>query len=181
MSDVVREQLVELGAITRPQGIRGELRLHAFNPESDLLLSLRSAFLIGAETDDKSEAAPQAITIRSVRRAPKAFILSIAGVSDRDAAEALRGKLLAVPREALPPAGEDEFYLIDLEGLRVLQGDREIGVVERVLEYPSIECLEVEIEAGVVEIPLVEPWTLSIDLEEGVVQVGDLDDLPVRR
>lgn len=177
MSDETEKQLVELGAITRPQGIRGELRLHAFNPESDLLLGLKSAFLIDPEGDGEA----REIAIRSIRRAPKTFILSIEGVQDRDAAEALRGKLLAVTRDALPPTDEDEIYLVDLEGLRVVQGDREIGVVARVLEYPSIECLEVELEAGVVEIPLVEPWTLSIDLDEGIVCVGDLSDLPVRQ
>ena len=176
MSDETEKQLVELGAITRPQGIRGELRLHAFNPGSDLLLGIERAFLIAPEGD----AAPEAIAIRSIRRAPKTFILSIEGVRDRDAAEAYRGKLLAVPRDALPPPGEDELYLVDLEGLRVLQGDRELGVVERVLEYPSIECLEITLEEGVVEIPLIEPWVVSIDLEEEIVRVGDLSDLPVR-
>jgi len=169
-------QLVELGAITRPQGIRGEMRLHAFNPESDLLPTLKTAFLV----DPDREGEPVEIAIRSIRRAPKTFIVAIEGVNNRDEAEQYRGKLLAVPRKALPPPGEDELYLFDLEGLRVVQGDRQIGIVERVLEYPSIECLEVELERGIVEIPLLEPWVLSIDLEAEVVLVGDLDDLPVR-
>ena len=50
-------------------------------------------------------------------------IAAIPGIEDRDAADALRGAELYVPRSALPPPKDGEFYWIDLEGMRVANLD----------------------------------------------------------
>jgi len=166
--------LVELGVITRPQGVRGEVRVHPFNPDSDLLAKLEEVVLVDESGTTRT------MKVRASRRAPKAFLMSFEGIATRDDAETLRGLFVSIPREALPPADDDEFYLVDLPGLAVVQGETRVGEVLRVLEYPSMECIEVEFEDGLREIPLIEPWILEVDLDEGVVRIGDCSDVPVK-
>ena len=102
-------------------------------------------------------------------------ILRLAGVEDRSAAEALRGAELHVPR---PPREEGEYWAEELEGCAVRDGDVEVGVVERLLAYPSCELLEVW-RAGTPEpllVPLVRDAIRSIDVEGRVIEI-DLEFL----
>jgi 16S rRNA processing protein RimM len=168
-------QLVELGVVTRPQGVRGEVRVHPFNPDSDLLGTLEEVFLVS------EDGATRHARVLRVTRAPKIFVIAFEGVTTRDGAEGLRGLTLAVPRETLPETDDDEYYLVDLPGLDVVQGETRIGAVLRVLEYPSMECIEVEFEDGLREIPLLPPWVEEVDLDAGVVRIGDCSDVPLSK
>ena len=85
-------------------------------------------------------------TVAIVRRAgtEQRPIVRLEGVEDRPAAEALRGLALTVgPREA-PELAEGEWWAHELEGCAVLDGDRLLGTVSRLIELPSCEALEVE-------------------------------------
>jgi 16S rRNA processing protein RimM len=152
--------------------VRGEVRVHPWNPDSSLLAEIDSVLVL-------FDAEPRRVAIRAARKVPKGFILALDGVHDCEGAEALRSVHLGLPREALPPLEEDELYLVDLVGLAVVQEGRRIGEVIEVLEYPSIECLRVECEDGFREIPLQRPWVEDVDVEAGEVRVGDLDDVPL--
>jgi 16S rRNA processing protein RimM len=90
-------------------------------------------------------------------------IVRLAGVDSREAAEALRGVELRA--EETLEAGE--FWARDLEGCRVVDGAREIGVVARMIALPSCEALEV----GDLLIPLVRDAIRSVDLEARVIDV----------
>ena len=94
-----------------------------------------------------------------VRRAgtPDRPILRLEGCSTREDAEALRGLDLLVP-DALE---EDEYWAADLVGMAVVDGSREVGVVDRMIALPSCEALEV----GELLIPMVRDAIRSIDLD----------------
>jgi len=94
-------------------------------------------------------------------------LLRLEGVDTRAAAEALRGEPILVSREYAAPLAEDEWWADDLVGLRVTDGDREVGVVERVVSLPSCEVLEV----GELLIPLVGDAVRDVDLAAGRVDV----------
>ena len=149
---------VEAGRIGRPHGLDGSFYVTRPLPEALDVTHVR----VGAETTE------------IVRRSGTAAkpILRLAAFSSRTEIEAVRGEPLWVEREALPPLEEDEFYADDLVGLRVVDGDREVGVVDRVRELPSCEVLEV----GELLIPLVDDAVRAIDLDAGVVEV-DLEFL----
>ena len=86
-----------------------------------------------------------------------------------------RGTTLAVPREALPPLDEDEYYSFQLVGLAVEEeGGRVLGRVKEVLDYPANDVLE--LDSGTF-LPLVEACVRQVDLEGGriVVSVGFAD------
>ena len=87
-------------------------------------------------------------------------IVRLDGVGTRGEAEALRGEPLWVSREHAPPLEEDEYWAEDLVGLAVVDGEREVGVVERVLSMPSCELLVV----GELLIPLIGDAVRGVDL-----------------
>ena len=167
---------IELGVIAKPHGVRGEIRVHVFNPESTLLRELGEVFLIGGEDEE-----PALVEIESTRQGPKALLMRLAGVSSREDVEALRGYTLCIPRKALPELEEGEYYHADLIGLDAFQGDDAIGKVIDVLDYPSAECLKIQRPGGYIEVPMLPRWLVRVDLESKKVHLKDLDDIPLQR
>lgn len=167
------DRWVTVGAIVKPHGVRGEVRVKLFNDESDVLLHIGSARL-------EREGAPVAnLAIRSARPAVGGFVLlTFDGVADRDAAESLRGGLLSVPRDALPPPAQGEFYVCDVLGARVVLSDgTEAGTVVDFQSFPSTEVLVVERDGRRFDVPLVDDFVASVDIEHKRVVVISLDGL----
>lgn len=164
---------VPLGVITRPHGVRGEVRVHPFNSDSKLLGRLDAVW--GAHGDGERRMA-----IVRARRAPKHWIVRFEGIDTMEAADALRGVELRVARDELPELDDDELYLADLVGLEVRYEDRVVGQVTEVITYPSVVCLVVAGPEGTKELPLVPPWTAEIDVEGGWIRSESWEDVPGR-
>jgi 16S rRNA processing protein RimM len=101
------------------------------------------------------------------------MILRVDGCTDREGAEAIRGKELLVARVQAPVLEADEWWAEDLEGLAVRDGDRDVGRVTRLLALPSCEVLQVErIEGGdPLLVPLVSDAVRTVDLERGQIDI----------
>ena len=127
------ESEIALAAIIGAHGIKGEVRLKLFAESADSLprqLSVR----VGERT----------LTLQSVRPG-KAVIARFAEIQDRDEAEALRGTLLTVPRSALPPLEDGEYYHADLIGLPCEDGEGQpLGTVVAVENFGAGDILEIE-------------------------------------
>ncbi|WP_159726536.1 ribosome maturation factor RimM [Methylosinus sp. Ce-a6] len=125
-----------LGRLGAAHGVRGEIRLQSFTADPAAISSYGPLF-------DASGA--RRFVIASLRPLGKdMFVARLEGVADRDAATALTGIELYLPRAALPEPEEDEFYLADLEGLRVETRDGEgLGVVIAVRNFGAGDILEV--------------------------------------
>ncbi len=100
-------------------------------------------------------------------------ILRLAGCEDREAAASLRGLELLFPRGRAPALEPDEWWVEDLEGCRVHDGGRELGVVRRVLALPSCEVLEVGEEGGVDEllVPLIGDAVREVDVDARRIEI----------
>lgn len=126
-------QLVVLGRLGRPHGIRGEIRAEYY-AESPLLLE-KPLFI------QAGRALPRPVKVVSWRYWQERLILKLEGVDNRSAAELLRGQELLMEGELLPEIDDDEAYLYDMLGLPVFARDgedsaRPIGVLENVL-FPA--------------------------------------------
>ena len=145
---------IALAAVAGAHGIKGELRLKLFG-SADSLASHKSVFVGGR---------PHAL--ESVKATGKGAIARLAGISDRSAAEALRGQLVEVDRSALPPLAEDEYYHADLIGLTCVDRQGEaVGTVIAVENYGAGDLLEVERDIGKRALILFRPGIA--DLEDG--------------
>ena len=124
---------VTLAAITGAHGVTGEVRLKLFG-EGVEALSAHTWFNDGA------------LTLKKLRDDGKGgAIARFAELADRTAAEALRGTVLTVPRSALPPLEEGEYYHADLIGLPAVDdGGEALGTVVAVENFGAGDILEIE-------------------------------------
>ena len=170
---------VPIGRLGRPHGLDGTLRLHPFHPDSPLLGTLQRLWV---------EVAPGRWEARSVqrwRRLPRAWAVRLTGIESRQQARSLTQRTVAVPRSLLPPPGDDEVYLSDLQGAEVVdERGHAVGTVDGALVYPSALVLRVRTPRGHRELPLLEPWLEAIegDGEEQpfVVRVRRFEELPLQ-
>jgi 16S rRNA processing protein RimM len=125
---------VTLAAVAGAHGIGGEVRLKLFAQGVESLKRHRRLF-----------AGERALTLQSVKPGGAGAIARFAEISDRAAAEALRGQLLSVPRAELPPLGEGEYYHADLIGLACESAAGEaLGTVVAVENFGAGDIVEIE-------------------------------------
>ena len=123
------EKAVTLAAIIGAHGIGGEVRLKVFAEG----LAAYDSFNQGA------------LTLKSLRHGSNGAIARFAEIADRNAAEAMRGTALTVPRSALPPLGEGEYYHIDVIGLPCLdEAGVNIGKIVTIENFGAGDIIEVE-------------------------------------
>ena len=106
------------------------------------------------------------------RESPKGLVAVFPDVEDRDAAEAMRGTDVYVPRSALPPASADEYYWVDLEGLRVVNLEGvEFGRVSHLFSTGANDVVVVHGERERM-IPFLQPdYITAIDFDAGLMTV----------
>lgn len=151
---------VRAGRVGRPHGLDGSFYVQDASPA----LLARGATVV-------VDGAPATIDRRAGDdRRP---IVRLAGHEGRPAAEALRDKELMVERSEAAPLGEDEWWAEDLEGCAVMDGERRVGAVRRLLALPSVEVLEVERDDGEGEllVPLVRDAVRDVDVERKRIDV----------
>lgn len=100
-------------------------------------------------------------------------------IKDRNAAEALRGTELFVPRSALPDLAPDEFYYSDLEGMEALHPDgSHLGVVHSVDNFGAGDVIEVQAEDGRrIILPFTRQTVPDIDLKRRRLVVAPPEEL----
>ena len=91
------DKLITLAAVAGAHGVRGELRLKLFTDRAESIAQHAEVFIGGGKH-----------RLLSAKAAGKGAIARLEGVNDRATAEALRGSLIEVDREALPPLDEGE-------------------------------------------------------------------------
>jgi 16S rRNA processing protein RimM len=153
--------LLRVGRVGRPHGTGGAFTVAEATERTELIDAGRSVVVGGREL--------QVVARRGTAAHP---ILTVAGVDDRTAAEALRGEPITVPRTALGALGEGEYLVDDLLGCTVVDGERVIGRVRDVLVLPAAEVLEVETEAGdELLVPMVRDAVRGVDLARRTIGV----------
>lgn len=165
MSDPVRRVL--LGRIHGAFGVRGEVRLESFtDPDTEI-------FRYQPWTLRDPQGGERELLGARGRPTPKGIVATLPGLDDRDAAEAMRGTEVWVPRGALPPPKPGEFYWVDLEGLRVSNLDGvAFGTVAYVFSTGANDVLVVRDDARERMIPFARPdYVREIDLDAGTLLV----------
>jgi 16S rRNA processing protein RimM len=155
------DRRVLIGVVVGAQGVRGQVRIKSFaaRPQD-----------VGAYGPLQDKAGKRRFEVKVEGFVRGAVIARIAGIVDRDAAEALRGTELYVERGALPAPAEGEYYQADLVGLAVQ--DKEgaaIGTVRGVEDYGAGPLLEIELpgQSRTVLVPFTKTVLVAVDLAVG--------------
>ncbi|HTZ80624.1 MAG TPA: ribosome maturation factor RimM [Stellaceae bacterium] len=170
------DRRVLMGVITAAHGIKGAVKVmsYAATPED-----------IAAYGPLEDQGGARRFSLALVGKVRGALLAEIEGVTDRTAAEKLRGTRLYLPRSALPDLAEGEFYWDDLVGLRAeLRDGAVLGRVKAVHDYGAGASLEVEREGGgVVMVPFSTRVVPVVELERGRLVIdppeGLFDNRPV--
>lgn len=160
-ADRARVVLAKLG---RAHGIKGQVRAKVFNTDTDLLDP--GCVVRVTPPDAEDPGAFVECSIESCQRGVDVWVLKLAGVDGRDAAEQLAGAELWVARDELPALDEGEFYLVDAPGYAVVDDTgAAVGRVVRIETYPTADVLVVEREGakGELEVPVVEGVVVGVD------------------
>lgn len=156
MTDTARRIL--LGRIVAAHGIRGEVVVDSYTAEPGAVAGYGPLL---------SEDGTRSFELTAVRVTPRGVIARVAGVDDRNAAEALRGTALYTTRDRLPAAAEDEYYHADLVGLSAIDAQgNPVGEVIAVQNYGAGDLLEIRLAGQRVSelVPFTDPFVPNVDL-----------------
>jgi 16S rRNA processing protein RimM len=160
--------MVVMGRVTAPFGVKGWVKIYALTAQ---LGNLRDypVWWLGHDGDWRE------MRIAAAKVHGNTLVAQFAGIEDREAAVALKGLEVAVPRSQLPGAAENEFYWADLIGLRVVNTEQhEFGRVVRVMQTGANDVLVVASGNGTereVLIPFIAGAIKQVDLAAGVISV----------
>jgi len=158
--------MAEIGA---PHGVKGEVRVktHCADPAA-----------LGAYGPLAIETGGQ-LTVKAIRPSKTVMIVRFGEVTDRNAAEALKGKRLYIARDQLPDPNENEFYHSDLIGLKAIGGDDTFyGRVVAVHDFGAGPLLEIRPETGPVQsLPFTRDAVPDIRIADGLVIIDPPDGL----
>ncbi|MFI9631683.1 ribosome maturation factor RimM [Nocardia sp. NPDC051929] len=166
-----------VGRIAKSHGVRGELVVEVRTDEPEARFApgvrLRGRLPRAAEVRE--------FTVESAREHSGRLLVFLSGVTDRTAADALRGMLFVVDSADLPPSEDpDEFYDHELEGLEVrLTDGTVVGSVREVLHSAAGELLEVRAadDGREILIPFVTAIVPTVSLAEGVIVIDPPEGL----
>ena len=163
-----------VGRIVRPHGVRGELVVQPLSDAPD-------RFAPGAELaygDPDGDEPLRRLVVAAVRDDRGRLLVDFEGVTDRDAAEALRGGLLSIPRDSARPLAAGEFWAHQLVGLAVYdrQGQRR-GEVADVLPGTAHDLLSVRLDGGATVLVPAVAALVTVDLDAGRVIVDAVPGL----
>jgi 16S rRNA processing protein RimM len=159
------ERLILVGRVAGAFGVKGEIRITPFTAEPDAMVAWGELLAADGST---------ALTLTGGRVAGDGLIVRARQVDTREAAQALRGLELFIPRSLLPAPDEDEFYLADLVGLRALSPEgAPLGTVKSVQNFGAGDLLEIAGLPGQASwwAPFTREAVPDVRLEEGVVIV----------
>ncbi len=155
-----------MGRVIAALGIKGWVKVKAFTEVADGLVDYPVWWL-----EHKSGWTP--VAVEDTALSNKGLGALLKGVTDRNAAERLRGTNIGLPREQLPQLDKDEIYWIDLIGLAVRNAKSEsLGTIDNLLETGANDVLVVKAEDGTERlIPFIPQVVLNVDRENRLVTV----------
>ncbi len=162
-----------LGHVVGAHGLRGEIRVRVYGDGPENLLEAGEIALADPERGPE-DPAPKHFDIEGGGAGRGAEVkLKLAGVADREGAQALAGRLVTVPAAVLPALPEDEFYWYELVGCEVVAGGgAPIGRVEEIWETGAHDLLVVRSAAGRRQlIPTAREFVTDIDPSAGRITV----------
>ncbi len=169
-----RDQLVTVGLIGKAHGLRGEVAVQPWTDDPQQRFAPGTVFTTQPKPGERERAtaAPE-LTVTTARAQSGRWVVAFAELTDRGAAEALRGTRLLLPATVRPVIDDpDQFYDTDLVGLVVRDRDGAvIGAVRDVVHGPAGDLLAVEQDGREHLVPFVRAIVPTVDLAEGFLVV----------
>jgi 16S rRNA processing protein RimM len=161
------KKLIVIGRILRPWGNKGEVKIALFSGKVERLTTF-SKILIGDTEETATVVSPE-----KERKSKDSIFVKFSDIYSIEDAERLRGNFLFAAAEELIQPQEDEYYIDDLIGLKVIHAKQreELGCVSGILETGGTDLLEVRRGDKIILIPLTKSICKGIDMVKRTVIV----------
>lgn len=166
------ENLLRVGIISTTHGVRGEVKVYPTTDDVNRFKSLKSVILdTGRESME--------LEIQGVKFFKNMVILKFKGYDSIEDIEKYKGKDLLVTRDQAVELGPDEYFIVDLIGLRVVTDNgEELGILTDVIKTGANDVYEVKMADGKeVLLPVIKECVLDVDLTKRLVTVHIMDGL----
>ena len=160
--------IIKLGKITAPQGIKGEVRVYPYTDKPTRFSEIEAVLLNGRRC-----------RIEKARYMKNMAILKLEGIDDRNAAEAVRNRELLLPREELWKQPEDTYFVDDLVGCAVVSEDgAPVGTLKTIHSRPAQDLYEIEKEDGSsFLLPAVKEFVKDVKTDEKIIVIHLIEGL----
>ena len=160
--------IIKLGKITAPQGIKGEVRVYPYTDKPTRFSEIEAVLLNGHRC-----------RIEKARYMKNMAILKLEGIDDRNAAEAMRNRELLLPREELWKQPEDTYFVDDLVGCAVVSEDgAPVGTLKTIHSRPAQDLYEIEKEDGSsFLLPAVKEFIKDVKTDEKIIVIHLIEGL----
>lgn len=155
---------IALARIVKTHGTQGEVKVRTFSGEVDHLLSL-------PEVEIRGERERFSLAIETIRTSGDALLIRFRGYDTIDRARGLVGCEMWADRSYAVPLGRDEYYVCDIVGLDLVEGEQRIGRIVAVIDGTQAPLLEVEMDGKNVLVPFMERYIGSIEIDKRRVEI----------
>jgi len=170
-----KDKYLLVGKITKPQGLRGEVKIYCFSGQPENFLEYKELTLC----DLKGELSDPT-TVTKSRVQGKAAVVKFANIADRTAAESIEGYEVFLLKEHLPRAKPGEYYWHQYQDKELIDKDgSSIGIVKELFSTGAQDILVVTTESGEVLVPVIDEFiidetddTLVVELPPGLLDIN---------
>lgn len=160
--------MIHIGRITKPQGMKGEIKMIPINPASKYE-KIKSVIIDNTE-----------ILIEQLRIRDNCLYLKLYGVNDRDNAESFRNKEVFVKISDLEDLEENEFYFQDLIGAEIYdEGNNFIGELIDIEQYGAADVIFVKEKTSIYSMPFIEDIFIDVKPKKVVVDIETYNDIKI--
>lgn len=172
----LNSERVQIGRILGAHGIKGALRVYPLTDYPARFFEMDTLYV------ERTGKPPLKLAVQKVasNESRKQLLVTVAGIEDRDGAEALAGAFITVSREERVTLGEGEYWIDSLLGMDVfdVDGDRHLGKVEDVMPTGGNDVYRIRTPDGDLKmIPAVASVVRDIDVNAGVMKISLLEGL----
>jgi 16S rRNA processing protein RimM len=151
------DQLIAVGRVVTTHGLRGEMRVQLYNPDSTSIQPNADIVLRRADDDSIHH-------VVAVRPHKRVLLVTLEGYDSIEASQALVGCEVCVPKSDLPPVAEGQVYHFDLLGMDVVTTSGEnLGSVAEIMALGSHDVCVVRRGNRESLIPMIEDVIKQID------------------
>ncbi len=160
--------LISFGKITKTHGLAGELKLLPHSRSLHSFDKITKIFI-----DNNTSSAADEYTILSMTFHKNTAILKLRGVDSVEKAQSLSGQEVFIEESELGELEEDEFYFLELIGLKAFTEDGTyLGSVEDIMERTIQSILIIKNEGKELLVPMADPIVKEVNLEEGKIVIA---------
>lgn len=160
------KKLIHVGTFGQAQGLKGEIKINIHTSSLESFKKLKHFFMEDGTTK---------ILFKSFKEIGKKYISVVTGCADRNIAETYKGKKIFSMRESLPNINNDEYYVSDLIGCKVINlKNKYLGKIIDIKNFGAGDLMEISKDNKNFFIPMNKDNLISVDLQKMIIEVNPI-------